>query len=40
MVFTNLVMTNVNRTVDQPSMNLMAIRRYINVDAMNLKGGY
>ncbi len=41
MVFTNLIMTtHVNRIIDQPLMNSMAIRRYKNVDLTNLKGGY
>jgi hypothetical protein len=41
MVFTNLIMTiHMNKIVNQPSMNLMAIKRYRSVDAMNPKGGY
>ncbi len=41
MVFTNLIMTiHMNKIANQPSMNLMATRRYISVNAMNPKGGY
>ncbi len=41
MVFINLIMTiHVNKIVNQPSMNLMATRWYIGVNAMNLKEGY
>jgi len=41
MVFTNLIMsTHVNRIIDQPWMNSMAIKRYKSVDVANLRGGY
>ncbi len=41
MVFFNLIMTiHMNKIAKRPSMNLMATKRYINVNAMNPKGGY
>ncbi len=41
MVFTNSIMiTHVNRTVDQPPMSSMAIGGYRNVDSRNPKRGY
>jgi len=32
--------THVNRIIDQPLMNSMAVKRYKNVDVANLRGGY
>jgi hypothetical protein len=41
MVFTNPIMIIfVNMTTNWPSMNLMDVGRYKNVDATNLRGGY
>jgi hypothetical protein len=41
MVFTNpIIITHVNRTIDQPLMSSLAARRYKSVDAMNPRGGY
>ncbi len=41
MVFTNLIMTtHVNRTTNQPLMNLMSIGRYKSAYAMIPRGGY
>ncbi len=41
MVFTNSIMiTHVNRTTNQPSMNSMAAKGYKNANVMNSKGGY
>ncbi len=38
MVFTNLIMTTyVNRTLNQPSMNSIIARRYINTNVGNLR---
>jgi hypothetical protein len=40
MVFTNLIMTNVNRTIDWPLMNSMVARGYKSEDVVNPRGGY
>jgi hypothetical protein len=34
------MITNVNRTIYQPPMNLIATRRYRNTDVGNPGGGY
>jgi len=40
-VFINLIMiTHMNKIINQPSMSLMAARRYKSVNVMNPKGGY
>jgi hypothetical protein len=41
MVFTNLITTiHVNKTINQPLMNLMVVGGYKNANATNPKGGY
>ncbi len=41
MVFTNPIMTiHVNKTVDWPLMNSMAVRGYRSANVVHLKGGY
>jgi len=41
MVFTNPIMiTHVNKTINQPLMNSMVARWYISIDARNLRRGY
>jgi hypothetical protein len=41
MVFTIPTMTtHVNRTANQPLMNSLDVGKYINVNAMNPRGGY
>jgi hypothetical protein len=40
MVFTNLIMTNVNRTIDWPLMNPMVVRGYKSANVVNPRGGY
>jgi hypothetical protein len=41
MVFINPIMiTHVNRTVDQPPMSSMVIGKYRSIDVTNPRGGY
>ncbi len=41
MVFTNIIMTtHVHKTTDKPPMNLIATRKYRNINVESLKRGY